>query len=208
MHQASALAHQPYAVAEIHDAADHHGGVLSQAMAGNCHRLRGSLTQEFLPRSPDGDADRHDGGLGKGGVLEGFRRAFKHHPREADAQAVVGFLKNAAGRCGTFVQGLPHADFLGALPRKDVRIDGSSFDVSHTTALQSLRRRPSARDRSHRRGKQHGEAWLARIGDNAQGSSPVVGRPAKKAGGPCELGSVFSLVVHPFHFQIGTTVAR
>ncbi len=61
----------------------------------------------------------HDRGLGIFGEGQLIFRTFAHKLEQILAKRIINFLKHRARRCACVRKGLPHANGLAALPRKN-----------------------------------------------------------------------------------------
>ena len=66
----------------------------------------------------DGDGRRHQRRLGVFGEAQGILGAFEHDFRERDAERIIDFLEDSAGRGIGLGKIVPHADSLAALSGK------------------------------------------------------------------------------------------
>ena len=116
-HQATAFAHQHQGGVEIDDIRGYQRGELPQAVTGHvagrdhlAHRL-----PAFAHRIQAGDADGQDRRLGVDRVVQFLLRTLETQPGQRKAEDFVGPSKHAARGFRRVVEGLAHADVLGAL---------------------------------------------------------------------------------------------
>jgi hypothetical protein len=129
LHELAARANEPKGVSKLQAAVRNQGGVFAEAMSGD----DGRVVAQFGEDAKSGNRRSKNGGLGIGGLLEFFLRAFKTQFGEREPKSFVSFCEGAS-RDGKFSgQTVAHAGELRALAWEKESEIRHEVNLSHLT---------------------------------------------------------------------------